>query len=174
MTRITNDLLALSELYHDGPEDLVIALLKLAGVLIILININLQLTLIILLFLPIMAVYAFYFNRKMNVSLRTSRDRIGDVNAQVEDTLAGIRVVKSFTNEEIEKRKFTYENNRFVDSRRDGYKSEAYFFGGMMAFTQLITIGIIVFGGAAIVHASLGLADLLTYLLCVGILIEPI
>jgi ATP-binding cassette subfamily B protein len=174
MTRITNDLLALSELYHHGPEDLAIAILKLAGVLIILININIQLTLIILLFLPIMAVYAFYFNKRMNIALRRSKDRIGDINAQVEDTLAGIRVVKSFTNEEIEKEKFAYENNRFVDSRRDGYKSEAYFFGGMIAFTQLMTIAVIVFGGAAIVHASLDLADLLTYLLCVGILIEPI
>ena len=174
MTRITNDLLSLSEFYHHGPEDLVIAILKLIGVLLILIHINLQLSLIILLVLPIMIVYAFYFNRRMNAALRTSRDRIGDINAQVEDTLSGIRVVKSFTNEMIETNKFAYENSRFVDSRRDGYKSEAYFYGGMMAFTQLITIAIIIFGGAAIVHASLDLADLLTYLLCIGILLEPI
>jgi ATP-binding cassette subfamily B protein len=174
MTRITNDLLALSELYHHGPEDVAIAVLKLAGVLIILLSINPQLTLVILLILPVMAVYAFYFNRRMNFALRQSRDRIGDINAQVEDTLAGIRVVKSFTNEEIEKRKFAYANSRFVDSRREGYKSEAYFDGGMTAFTQLMTIAVIVMGGAAIANASLDLADLLTYLLCVGILIEPI
>ncbi len=174
MSRITNDLMAISEFYHHGPEDITIAILKLVGVLIILIAINFQLSLIVLAFLPIMLVYAFYFNRLMNKALQVSRERIGDINAQVEDTLSGIRVVKAFSNEAIEQKKFAYENRRFVDSRRDGYRSEAYFYGGMNAFTQLITIAIIVFGGVAIANASLDLADLLTYLLCVGILIEPI
>src|SRR5258708_9683073 len=126
MTRITTDLLSISELYHHGPEDVAIALLKLAGVLIILLSINARLSLIILLILPVMAVYAFYFNRRTNAAVRQSRHRIGDINAQVEDTLAGIRVVKSFTNEEIESRKFAQANSRFVASRREGYKSEAY------------------------------------------------
>jgi len=175
MTRITHDSFALSELYHHGPEDIAISLLNFVGAFTILLTINVKLTLIVFLFLPIMAVYAIYFNKKMKIALRRSKDRIGDINAQVEDTLAGIRVVKSFTNEEIEKRKFAYENNRFVDSRRDGYKSEAYFSGGMIAFTQLMTIAVIIFGGASIVvDASLDLADLVTYLLCVGILIDPI
>jgi ATP-binding cassette, subfamily B, bacterial len=174
MTRLTTDVFWLSELYHHGPEDLAIAVLKFVGAFIILININVGLTLIAFLFLPIMAVYAFYFNKRMNTALRVSKDRIGDINAQVEDTLAGIRVVKSFTNEDIEKQKFAYENNRFVASRRDGYKSESYFSAGMIAFTQLITIAVIVFGGVAIVRASLDLADLVTYLLYVAILIDPI
>ncbi|MCL4879317.1 MAG: ABC transporter ATP-binding protein/permease [Anaerolineae bacterium] len=174
MTRLTNDIFWLSELYHHGPEDLFIALLHFVGAFVILIHINVPLTLMIFLFLPIMAVYAFYFNKRVNTALRRSKDRIGDINAQVEDTLAGIRVVKSFTNEEIEQEKFAYENNRFVDSRRDGYKNEAYFSNGMIAFTQCITIAVIIFGGAAIVNASLDLADLVTYLMCVAILIEPI
>lgn len=174
MSRITNDLFSLSELYHHGPEDLAIAILKFSGVLIILLNINVGLTLIIFLFLPVMAVYAFIFNRRMNSALRRSYERIGDINAQVEDTLSGIRVVKSFTNETLEKEKFAHENRRFVDSRRDGYRSEAYFSNGMTAFTQLITIAVIIFGGVAIVNASLELADLVTYLLCVGILVDPI
>jgi ATP-binding cassette subfamily B protein len=174
MSRITNDLFWLSELYHHGPEDLMIALLKFVGVFILLLSINVKLTVIVFLFLPVMAVYAFYFNRRMNSALRTSKDRIGDINAQVEDTLAGIRVVKSFTNEAIEKQKFAYANNRFVDSRSDGYKSEAYFSNGMIGFTQLITIAVIIFGGAGIVNASLDLADVVTYILCVSILIEPI
>jgi len=174
MTRITNDLFAISELYHHGPEDFAIAVLKFTGVLIILININIKLTVIIFLFIPLMIVYAFYFNKRMNAALRRSRDRIGDINAQVEDTLSGIRVVKSFTNEAIEEKKFAVENNRFLESRREGYKSEAYFSEGMLAFIQLITIAVVVFGAVGIVDASLDLADLLTYLLCVGILIEPI
>jgi ATP-binding cassette, subfamily B, bacterial len=174
MSRVTNDLADLAEFYHHGPEDLAIAILKLSGVLIILVNINLQLSLLILCFMPIMAVYAFYYNRKMNAAMLRSKERIGDINAQVEDTLAGIRVVKSFTNEELEKQKFTDKNRRFVDSRRDGYKSETYFYGGMTFFTQLLTISVVVFGGIAIMGDALTLADLLTYLLCVAILIEPI
>lgn len=171
MSRLTNDL---AEFYHHGPEDLAIAILKLSGVLIILVAINVQLSLLILGMLPIMVVYAFYFNRKMNAAMMRSKDSIGDINAQVEDALAGIRVVKSFTNEELEKEKFARKNRRFVDSRRDGYKSEAYFYSGMNAFSQLLTLAIIIFGGLAILGNSLTLADLLTYLLCVAILIEPI
>lgn len=174
MTRLTNDTLALAELYHHGPEDLIISLVTIAGVFLILSNINSELTLSVFLFLPIMAGYGFYFGRRMNIALRKSRDRIGDVNAQVEDTLAGIRAVKSFTNEQIESEKFTYENNRFAESRSAGYKSEAYFSAGMIAFTQLITIAVIIFGSIAIVNASLDLADLLIYLLYIGLLIEPI
>jgi ATP-binding cassette subfamily B protein len=174
MTLLTNDLFELSEFYHHGPEDLAIGVLKLIGVLVILIAISIPLSMILLVVLPLMTVYAFYFNRKMNAALRKTRDRIGDVNAQVEDTLAGIRVVKSFTNEEIERRKFTHENRRFLESRDEGYRNEAYFSEGMIAFTQIMTITVIVFGGAAIVGGSLDLADLLTYLMCVGILVEPI
>jgi ATP-binding cassette subfamily B protein len=174
MTRITHDLFWMSELCHHGAEDIVISLLKFFGAFLILIHIKVELTLIVLVFLFIMAVYAFYFNKKMNVALRKSHDRIGDINAQVEDTLAGIRVVKSFTNEAIEKEKFAHENNSFVQSRSDGYKSEAYFDSGIKAFTQIITIAVIILGGAAIVNGTLDLADLVTYLLCIGILIEPI
>ncbi len=174
MTRITNDSFDMSELYHHGPEDVAISFLNFVGAFIILININAQLTVITLLFLPIMAVYAFHFNKKMKLALRRSKDRIGDINAQVEDTLAGIRVVKSFTNEEIETKKFATENNRFVDSRRDGHKSEAYFYEGLIAFTQIMTIAVVIFGGVRIVNGSLDLADLLTFLLYIGILIEPI
>ncbi|GAA0831391.1 ABC transporter ATP-binding protein [Bifidobacterium pullorum subsp. gallinarum] len=174
MTRTTNDILSLTELYHHGPEDIVISILKFLGAFIILMYIDVKLTLIVFLFLPFMAVFAFYFNKKMNIALRVSKDRIGDINEQVEDSLSGIRVVKSFTNEPVEKKKFAYANGRFVDSRREGYKSETYFHEGLVGFTQLITIAVIVFGGAAIVDTKLALADLLTFFLCIGILIEPI
>ena len=174
MTRLTNDIFWLSELYHHGPEDLAIATLNFIGTFIVLVTINVQLSFIMLLFLPVMAIYAFYFNKRMNRAMRRSKDRIGDINAQVEDTLAGIRVVKSFTNQAIEQEKFAYENDRFVESRRASYRSEAYFYGGMGAFTQLITIAVVIFGGVSIVNASLDLADLITYLLYVAILIEPI
>src|SRR5690606_37004913 len=93
---------------------------------------------------------------------------------QVEDTLSGIRVVKSFTNEGIETQKFAHENARFVESRRDGYRSEAYFSAGMGASTQLFTIAVIVFGAVTIVHGGLDLPELVTFLLYVGSLTEPV
>ncbi len=174
MTLITNDLFWLAELYHHGPEDLAIALLKGGGVLVILFAIDVPLAVCLFLFLPIMAGYAFYFNRRMNRALRISRDRIGDINAQVEDTLAGIRVVKSFTNEALEAQKFAIENQRFLQSRSDGYRSEAYSWAGIVAFTQLLTLVVLILGGIQIANGALALADLLTFLLCVGILVEPI
>jgi ATP-binding cassette, subfamily B, bacterial len=174
MSRITNDLASISELYHHGPEDIAIGLLKLSGTFIILLTINVELTLIVFLFFPIMWAYAWYFNKKMNRALRISKERIGDLNAQVENTLAGMRVVQSFTNEGVEQKKFAYANERFVESRRAGYRSEAFFYEGMSVFTQLMTGVVIVFGGTAIVYASLDLADLVTYLLYIALLIEPI
>lgn len=174
MSRITNDLFAIGELAHHGPEELLIALLKFVGAFVILLSINVPLTLAIFLLMPFMVVYALYFNRHLNIALSKSRARIGDINAQVEDTLSGIKVVQSFTNEAIEKEKFAYENRRFVETRRDFYRSETFFYEGMVAFTQFLTMGVIVFGGVAILNAGLDLADLITYLLFVAILIDPI
>ncbi|MCB8944870.1 MAG: ABC transporter ATP-binding protein [Ardenticatenaceae bacterium] len=174
MTRITNDSFALGELFHHGPEDVVIALLNFVGAFFILININVPLTLIVLLFLPVMTWYAVHFNKKMKIALRQSKDRIGDVNAQVEDSLAGIRVVQSFTNEVVEREKFGWENGRLVESRRQSIEGETYFYEGLVGFIQLMTVGVVVFGGIAIARNSLDLADLITFLLYIGILIEPI
>jgi len=174
MTRLTNDSFDMSELYHHGPEDIVISTLNFIGALIILVNINRELTFIVLIFVPIMAAYAFVFNRQMKRAMRISKDRIGDINTQVEDTLAGIRTVKSFSNEAVETQKFATENDRLVESRRQEIRSETYFFEGLIGFTQLLTLVVVVFGAVSIVQATLDLADLLTFLLYVGILIEPI
>lgn len=137
-------------------------------------SINVKLGLIALLFVPFMCVYGFYFSKKMHSALRKSRDRIGDINSQVEDTLSGIRVVHAFSNEEMERQKFHFENNRFLESRREAYKNEAYFYDGLVTFTQLMTITVVFFGALSIVYGSLDLADLLTFLLYIAILIEPI
>ncbi len=174
MSRITNDLFSLAELYHHGPEDVMIYTVKFIGAFAILAQINLRLTLAVFLFLPFMAVYAIYFNKKMHAALKRNKERIGDINAQVEDTLAGIRVVKSFANESVERRKFARENQRFLESRKNGYRNEAYFSQGIEAFTQLILVAIVVLGGISIAHASLDLADLITFLLYISNLIEPI
>ena len=174
MSRITNDLFSLAELYHHGPEDYLIYSIKFIGAFVILTSINLKLTLAVFLFLPILAAFSFYSNKKMYSAFKRNRERIGDINAQVEDNLSGIRVVKSFANEDTEKKKFAYENNRFLESRKNIYKNEAFLYEGVNTITQLITVTVIVFGGASIVHASLDLADLITFLLYIGSLIEPI
>jgi ATP-binding cassette subfamily B protein len=141
---------------------------------VILLQINVPLTFGVFLLLPLIAVYALHFSRTMNRALRTSRERVGDINAQAEDTLGGIRVVASFTNEAVESRKFSAANNRFLTSRKEGYRSEAYLDAGMKAFTQLITVAVVVLGGAAITRGALNAGDLVTYLLYVAILVDPL
>ena len=174
MTRLTNDSFDMSELYHHGPEDIIISLLNFAGAFVIMVNVNARLAWLILLFLPVMALYVYYLNMRLKRAYRQSKDRIGDINAQVEDTLAGIRAVQSFTNEGREEEKFAHANTQFVDSRRDVYQSEMVYYSGLIAFTQLMPIAVIILGGVQIVQGALDLADLLTFLLYVGILIEPI
>ena len=175
MSRITNDLFSLAELYHHGPEDYLIYTVKFVGAFIILLTINVQLTLAVFLFLPILTIYSLYFNKRLNASLKRNKERIGDVNAQVEDSLSGIRVVKSFANEETEMEKFAYENNRFLESRKSTYLNESYFYQGISLLIQLISVTVVIFGGASIATgSSLDLADLITFLLYIGNFIEPI
>jgi ATP-binding cassette subfamily B protein len=173
MSRITNDLFSLAELYHHGPEDYLIYSVKFIGAFIVLININVQLTIAVFVFLPVLGIFSLYLTKRLNVAFTKSKERIGDINAQVEDTLAGIRVVKSFANEEIEKKKFTYENDRFLESRKNIYKNESIIWQGVDVITKLITVTVVVYGGANIVGAALDLADLITFLLYIGNFIEP-
>ncbi|MBF6593554.1 MAG: ABC transporter ATP-binding protein [Thermaceae bacterium] len=174
MSRLTNDLYNIGELAHHAPEDLAIAVVKAVGVFVILATVNLKLTLMVFLFLPPMLAFALYSSHQMRQALQVMRRRIGDINAQVEDTLAGIRVVQSFGNQEQEQHKFDQQNQRFLDSMRQSHRAEMLFSNGMTAFTQLLTVAVAVFGGSAIAGGSLGLPDLVTYLLYVGILVDPI
>ena len=174
MSRITNDLLLLSELYHHGPEDYVVYLVKFIGAFVILIRINTKLALVVFAFLPIMAIYSLYFNKKINAAIKRNYEKIGDINAQVEDSLSGIRVVKSFANEELEIKKFAKQNNKFLESRKNIYRNEAFIYNGVDIFIHLITVTVVVFGGVCIVKATLDLADLITFLMYISSLIEPV
>jgi ATP-binding cassette subfamily B protein len=110
----------------------------------------------------------------MHTIFKRNWERIGDINAQVEDTLSGIRVVKSFANEETETKKFAYANQRFVESRKLRYRNEAFSYEGLTGFTQLIMISVVIFGAVRILHSSIDLADLIVFLLYIGNFIEPI
>lgn len=174
MSRLTNDLLLLSELYHHGPEDYVRSLSRFFGALAILFFIDAPLTLAVLCFFPILVFFALYFNKKLNKALAGNKERIADVNAQAEDSLSGIRVVQSFAGERMEIEKFERENSRFLESRKQTYRAEALFYNSFEMLLQLITITVVIFGSAQIVRHKLDLADLITFLLYIGYMIEPI
>lgn len=174
MSRITSDSFSLSEFYHHGPEDMAIAIATLIGAFVILLNIHAGMTILLFLSLPLLAVYALYFNRKMNRAFLVTKEIMSDVNAQVEDTLSGIRVVQSFTNETVEADKFAVQNQRFVEGRRAEYRAETYHYQGLVASTHLLTIGVVVLGGIAMINGALDVADLLTFLLYVGLFTDPI
>jgi len=174
MSRITNDLFSLGELYHHGPEDLAIAALKLVGAVAILAHLDVPLTLLIVGSMPFAVAYALHFNARMSAALKVSKQQVGAINERVEDSLAGIRVVKSFANEALEARRFQAENLRFLDSRRDGYRSEAFFSIGTTTFAQLLTVGVIVVGAMRVTQAELSVAEMLTFILCVGVLVDPV
>jgi ATP-binding cassette subfamily B protein len=174
MSRITHDLFAIGELCHHGPEDVAISLLKFAGASAILLWLDPALTAAVLAAFPLAGLYALHFNRRMAVTLTAGKAQIATINAQVEDTLAGVRVVKAFCGEAEESRRFARENNRFLDIRRAGYRSEAWFYVGMLTFAQLLTVAVIVGGAVRVTQGGLGVAGLLTFLLCIAILIDPI
>ena len=174
MSRITNDLFDITELCHHGPEDIVISIIKFVGTFIILININLPITLIVFAFIPIMFAFAMHMKNKMNKAFKTNRERIAEINAQIEDNLSGIRVVKSFANENKEMDKFHDGNRRFVESKRNSYWQMATFHSGLGFFISLINVAVIVGGTALLTNGKIKLSDLLTFLLYINNIIEPV
>ena len=174
LSRVTSDLFDISELLHHGPEDVVISLIKFVGSFLILCNINVSLTLVAFAFLPVIVAYAFYFNKKMKRAFKKNRARIADINSQIEDSLSGIRAVKSFSNEAIEMNKFRKGNDQFVESKRNSYWYMAWYHSGLGALTTLVTIVVLVAGAGMITGAKMDVADLVTFLLYVNNFTEPI
>ncbi|RDY31565.1 ABC transporter ATP-binding protein [Lachnotalea glycerini] len=174
MSRVTNDLFEISELLHHGPEDVIISIIKFVGSFIILISINEELTLVAFAFLPLMIIYAFYFNRKMKNAFKENRAKIADINSQIEDNLSGIRVVKSFANEDIELEKFHEGNNRFVRSKKRSYFYMGGYHSGLGALTTMITIGVISIGALLISKKTIEVTDLITFLLYINNFTEPV
>lgn len=174
LSRVTSDLFDITELLHHGPEDLLISTIKVFGAFIILTKINLSLALITFAFVPLMAVYGIYFNRKMKRAFKQRRVTIGEINSQIEDSLSGIRVVKSFANEEVEMKKFRDGNEAFVEAKRKSYRYMAGYHSGLGALTTLVTVAILVSGVGFMSKGILDVADLLTFLLYVSNFIEPV
>jgi len=174
MSRITNDLFEITELCHHGPEDIIISIIKFVGAFIILVGINVPLTLLLFIFLPLMFFFAWKMKTRMNAAFKANRQRISEINAQIEDDLSGIRVVKSFANEDLEVEKFKEGNGRFVASKKNSYREMATFHSGLGLFTTLINVGVIAGGGLMIANDVIKLSDLLTFLLYVNSVVEPV
>ncbi|MCM1106649.1 MAG: ABC transporter ATP-binding protein/permease [Blautia sp.] len=174
MSRITSDLFDITELLHHGPENIILSVLKIAGAFIILININGWLVLAAFLVLPFMFLFAFHLNRKMRGAFRRNREKIAEINAQIEDNLSGIRVVKSFANEEIEGQKFRKGNDGFLAAKRNSYHYMGSFQAGVGVFTTLIQVNVILAGAVLIAYNRVDISDLITFLLYIGVFTDPI
>ena len=174
MSHIVNDLFEISELFHHGPEDLVISIIKFLGSFIILLFINVKLALAACGIIPLMFVYAYLINVKMKRAFKRNREKVANINAQIEDNLSGIRVVKSFANEDIEMRKFDIGNNQFLESKKNSYKYMGIYHSGLSAFTNMITIIVIVVGAVFITNQSISVSDLIIFLLYINNFIEPV
>ena len=174
MSRITSDLFDITELLHHGPENIILSILKIAGALVILVNIHASLALAAFIVLPLMFVFAFVLNKKMRAAFKRNREKNADINAQIEDNLSGIRVVKSFANEDMEKRKFKVGNDGFLDAKKDSYRYMGSFQAGVGVFTTLIQVNVILIGGVMIAYGNMQITDLVTFLLYIGVFTEPI
>ena len=174
LSRITSDLFDISELLHHGPEDLVISIIKFAGAFIILLHINVRLAVAAFFFVPFLILYAFIYNKKMKSAFKENRARIADINTQIEDSLSGIRVVKSFANEKEEMRKFQRGNDRFVDSKKTSYQYMGAYNSGMGAFTTMITITVLLAGAYYMTRGTMPVEDLVTVLLYINNFTDPV
>ena len=174
MSRITTDLFDITELMHHGPENIILSLIKIIGAFVILMSIKPALALAAFAVLPFMFLFAYYMNGKMRRAFRSNRERIADINAQIEDNLSGIRVVKSFANEDIEKEKFRQGNEGFLRAKKNSYYYMGSFSAGLGTFTTLIQVNVILAGVILIAKGSVDISDLVTFLLYISVFTEPV
>lgn len=174
MSKLVSDLFDISEFAHHGPENLFISLVKIVGAFIFLFFINKKLALPLILLVIVMFVFSFRQNAKMQETFMENRRKIGDVNASLQDTLSGIRVVQSFANEDIERVKFKKSNEAFLVSKRDNYHCMGSFMSSNLFFQGMMYLVTLVYGGYLIAQGEMQTSDLAMYALYIGIFISPI
>ncbi|MCI8292943.1 MAG: ABC transporter ATP-binding protein [Hespellia sp.] len=174
LSRITSDLFDISELLHHGPEDVVISVIKIAGSFVILLQINTTLTMTAFAFIPVMLVFAVYCNTRMKRAFAQNRAKIADINSQIEDSLSGIRVVKSFANEKEELKKFNKGNARFVETKKKSYWYMGMYHSGLNALTTMVTVAVLLVGVTLLASGKALVTDLITFLLYVNNFTEPV
>ncbi|NME96107.1 ABC transporter ATP-binding protein [Clostridium cochlearium] len=174
MSRIVNDLFDISELAHHGPEDVFISLLKIFGSFIILMKINVKITSVLFFITLFMIYFSYFYNKKMKYIFKKNRVKIASVNSQIQDSLAGIRVVKSFSNEDLEVEKFKNGNNEYLQTKEKGYFIMGKFFSGNGFFQGMLYLSVILVGGILIGTGEAQASDLVVYILYINIFLNPI
>lgn len=174
MSRITSDLFDITELLHHGPENVTISVIKIIGALCILLSIDKKLALAAFALVPFMIVYAYFFNKKMKQTFRINRKKIAAINEQIEDNLSGIRVVKSFANEQLENEKFQIGNKAFLEAKKNNYKYMGGYNAGLIGFNTMINLVVIVAGGIMFTKNMVNVTDFVTFLLYINIFTDPV
>ena len=174
MSRLVSDLFDISELAHHGPENIIISILKIVGSFTLLLFIHPTLTFILMAVTACMLLFSYSQNKKMRATFRDNRKKIAGVNANLQDSLAGIRVMKSFANEEVERQKFMHSNLMFLKSKESNYTTMGTYHAGNNFFQGMLYLAILVAGGVFIANGSLEPVELATYALYINIFISPI
>lgn len=174
MSRLVNDLNEISELAHHGPEDIFISGLMLLGSFGLLLNVNVKLTLIVFTVVPFLVLFAVFYNSKMRRTFRQMREKLSDINAGLEDSISGVRVVKSFTNEDYEEKKFDEGNNAFKKLRTRSVRQLGIFSGGINFFSNILNLVTLAFGGYFLYLGEINTGDLFAYIIYMGIIIQPV
>lgn len=174
MSRITNDLFDISELAHHGPEDVFISIVKIIGAVIIMLTMDVKLTLILLALVVLIIIFTAHYNRKMRAVFTENRKKIAIVNAKAQDSLAGIRVVKSFANEHIENRKFNEGNKMFLESKESSYNIMGSFHSGNQFLQGILYLSVLVLGGVFLHMGHISTSELVAYILFINVFLSPI
>ncbi|HIQ73337.1 MAG TPA: ABC transporter ATP-binding protein [Candidatus Cottocaccamicrobium excrementipullorum] len=174
MSKLVSDLFDIAEFAHHGPENLFISLIKIIGSFICLFMINARLAVPLMILVVVMILFSARQNARMHETFMDNRRKIGDVNASLQDTLAGIRVVQSFANEEVERKKFRKSNESFLQSKDNNYHCMGSFMGGNLFFQGMMYLVTVVYGGWLIARGQMAADDLAMYALYIGIFISPI
>lgn len=174
MSRVTNDLFDISELAHHGPEDVFISLLKIAGSVVVMMTIDVRVTLILLGLTILIAAFTAFYNLRMRAVFTRNREKVAQINARIQDSLAGIRVVKSFSNETMELGKFDVDNHEFVKTKEESYTIMGRFFSGNSFLQGILYISVLVAGGIFVTKGTIGPTEMVTFILYINVFLNPI
>ena len=174
MSRVTSDLFDITELLHHGPENVAISFIKIIGAFVILMSINGYLVIAAFVLIPVMLVFAYACNRRMKRAFKKNREKIAEINSQIEDNLSGIRAVKSFANEDVENEKFKAGNDGFLAAKKNSYFYMGQYHSGLTAFTTMIQVLVILFGGLMVTRGVVNVTDLVTFLLYINVFTDPV
>lgn len=174
MSRVVNDLMDISELAHHGPEDLFLSLITIIGAFVLLCTINVPLTIIIFIFVPIMVAFSVYIRREMNAAFLLTRQEMAEINANLENSIAGIRVSRSYVSGAHEEKKFQHYNDRFQAARGESYRVMAKFFSTTGFFTDFMYLVVLVAGGLFFFYGKIDAGGFTAYLLYVNMFLNPV